>query len=59
MKSTNPTILDQSNTYVAEHRKALNLNNKKYAYDVGDWIKKVLSLNIDTIKMVEKIQGKY
>lgn len=46
-------------SYVAEHRKALNLNNKKYAYDVGDWIKKVLSLNIDTIKMVEKIQGKY
>ena len=46
-------------TFIAEHRKAFNLNNKKYAYDVGDWVKKILSLNIDAIKMVEKIQGKY
>lgn len=46
-------------TFIAEHREAFNLNNKKYAYDVGDWVKKILSLNIDAIKMVEKIQGKY
>ena len=46
-------------TFIAENRKAFNLNNKKYAYDVGDWVKKILSLNIDAIKMVEKIQGKY
>lgn len=44
--------------FIAEHRKAFNLNSKKYAYDVGDWIKEILSLNIDTIRMVEKIQGK-
>lgn len=46
-------------TFIAEHRKAFDLNSKKYAYDVGDWIERILSLNIDKIKMVEKIQGKY
>lgn len=46
-------------TFIAEHREAFNLNSKKYAYDVGDWIERILSLNIDKIKMVEKIQGKY
>lgn len=45
--------------FIAEHREAFGLNRKKYAYDVGKMVTEILDLNIDVVRMVEIIQGKY
>ena len=44
--------------FITEHRQEFDINGKRYANDVGETVKKILNLNIDTRRMVEKIQGK-
>lgn len=44
--------------YITEHRQEFGIDGKRYANDVGEMVKKILDLNIDTRRMVEKIQGK-
>lgn len=45
-------------TFIAEHREAFNIDGKRYANNVGEIVKKILDLKIETRRMVEKIQGK-
>lgn len=44
--------------FITEHRQEFDIDGKRYANDVGEMVRKILNLNIDTRRMVEKIQGK-